>query len=411
MFKRLALIALTAACAPATSAQVCGGSFLLNTQDAVDAFNCQRVLGNLDIEYGGITNLDGLSELTQVDGYLEIYSIDATDLGGLANLERVGGSFSFSSLDVLDVDPLASLLYVGGYLNVAYNASLTNLDGLANLQSVSSEYGATAIFLEVNPSLVRCAVGLGPILTADQADPEAIDGPIYFVDNAPEGDCNSEADILAAYEALSNPSPLPITGASLAPVEGDILPAGRGAIRVLATATLDAESGQRFTIFLRLDGPGDFSRLAFRGEIKPRAGATVSQSIKLQTRASDPAGAYTLSLLAEAGSVAAPGDAAEVLATMPLTKAGAGLRVAEALSASPNPAADATTLRFAVAASTGATLVVYDALGREVARPLAGTVDGVTETRLDTSAMPAGLYIARLVVDGHAQAVRFSVAR
>ena len=52
-----------------------------------------------------------------------------------------------------------------------------------------------------------------------------------------------------------------------------------------------------------------------------------------------------------------------------------------------------------------------DALGREVARPLEGAVQGVVEASVDVSALPAGLYVARLTVGDRAETVRLSVVR
>ena len=144
---------------------------------------------------------------------------------------------------------------------------------------------------------------------------------------------------------------LPVADASLT-FPGDlVLPAGRGSVRITAGATFTGETGQRFTIFLRLDGPGGYSRIAKRGEIKPAPGGTASQSIKLSTLPEDPAGAYTVTLLIAEGSVpmSAAGEA-EVFATLAAVKlGGAGLRADEALAVYPNPASGTATLRFGVA--------------------------------------------------------------
>ena len=69
------------------------------------------------------------------------------------------------------------------------------------------------------------------------------------------------------------------------------------------------------------------------------------------------------------------------------------------------------TLSFSVAEAGEATLVVYDALGREVARLVDGAVEGLVEVSVDASALPAGLYVARLVVEGRVETSRFSVVR
>ena len=54
---------------------------------------------------------------------------------------------------------------------------------------------------------------------------------------------------------------------------------------------------------------------------------------------------------------------------------------------------------------------MYDALGREVARPVDGAVSGFVDVRLDAVALPAGLYLVRLVVGDCVETVRFSVVR
>ena len=189
------------------------------------------------------------------------------------------------------------------------------------------------------------------------------------------------------------------------------VPSATSRCSLQATGTNNGQEAQRFTVFLRLDGPDGFSAVRFRGEIKLGPGETGSNPIALRTKDSDPDGLYDAVLLVEAGSVAAPSAAAVEVDRLAFAKGSAGLRAAERLSAFPNPAAGPATLRFAVAEASEATLVVYDALGREVARPVDGTVEGVVEASVDASALPAGLYVARLVVGDRAETVRFSVVR
>ena len=185
------------------------------------------------------------------------------------------------------------------------------------------------------------------------------------------------------------------------------LPLGRSACRVDASGTFDLDQAQRYTVFLRVQETG---RIAKRGEIKPSPTGTASQSIKFSTTAADPA-SFTLELVAEAGSVAAPSGAATVIGTLAFTKGDAGLRASEGLTVFPNPATDQATLRFAVTGSQAATLAIYDALGREVARPVDGQVSGAVEASFDASALPAGLYVARLVTAQGTETVRLSVVR
>ena len=71
------------------------------------------------------------------------------------------------------------------------------------------------------------------------------------------------------------------------------------------------------------------------------------------------------------------------------------------LGARPNPATRATTLRFRLAQAAHVRMDVYDALGRRVATLADGTREpGEHELTLDGRALPAGVYLCRLAVDG-----------
>ena len=459
----------------APAAQVCEGNVTLSTPADVSAFVCTEVTGNLLISNSTITNLAGLSELTSVGGSLDIRdNAQLANVDGLSALISVGGNFlqvfnnaQLANVDglsaltsvgrilnigrndaLLDVDGLSALASVGGDLRIFSNAQLANVgglsaltsvgdelrifdnaqlanvDGLRNLASVTGQFGR-GLLVQDNAVLARCAVGLGPILTANEANSDVIgfeiDETNSFSGNGTAlaggtaaSDCNSAQSILDAFAAPPPVVTLPLADVSLTVSGGAlVLPAGRGQVRVTAGATFTGETGQRFTVFVRLDGPGGYSRIAKRGEIKPAPGGTMSQSIKFGTRPQDPAGAYTVTLLAAEGSVpmSAAGDA-EVLATLPATKlGGAGLRTTEALAVYPNPAASTATLRFGVAEAGPATLAVYDALGREVARPVDGHVEGTVEASFDASALPAGLYVARLKTPAGTETVRLTVVR
>ena len=393
-----------------------GLGLTLDDNDALVSFDglgaLASVTGPVSIGQNAVLeNVDALQGVTSFSGNVFIRNNEALQsLGGFSNLATIGGVLTLDDNDALQtLDGLGSLTAVGARIAVTNNGALENVDAFSSLASIGATLG-TSLQFEQNPVLARCAPGLRPILTADQADPGTIEGEVILENNAPGGDCNSVADILADEP----PSALPLTDVSLTPGTCPaVLPAGRASCRVLASATLTAERGQRFTVFLRLDGPEGFSRIAFRGEIKPGAGGSASQSIKLQTKKSDPAGAYTVTLVVAPGSVPAPTAAAEDLASFETDKAlpSLGLRAAQPLTAYPNPATHTATLAFATPEAAKATLVLYDALGREVARPVDGPVSGFVNAHLDASALPAGLYVARLTTADRAETVRFSVVR
>ncbi|MEM0961971.1 MAG: T9SS type A sorting domain-containing protein [Bacteroidota bacterium] len=80
--------------------------------------------------------------------------------------------------------------------------------------------------------------------------------------------------------------------------------------------------------------------------------------------------------------------------------------------AGPNPTASRTAVAVTLAEAGIARVAVTDLLGREVAvladGPLAA---GTTRLDLDASALPAGVYVARVVTGGLARTLRFTVAR
>ena len=82
------------------------------------------------------------------------------------------------------------------------------------------------------------------------------------------------------------------------------------------------------------------------------------------------------------------------------------------LRAWPNPTAGAATLAYTLDAPGEAEVVVVDLLGREVARLGGSEEAGTHRLRVETGALPAGVYVARLIVDGrlHASTV-LTVAR
>lgn len=69
--------------------------------------------------------------------------------------------------------------------------------------------------------------------------------------------------------------------------------------------------------------------------------------------------------------------------------------------ARPNPAATSTALRFDLPEPARVRLVVYDALGREVARLADGALPaGAHTARLYGERLPAGVYLVRFEADG-----------
>jgi hypothetical protein len=99
--------------------------------------------------------------------------------------------------------------------------------------------------------------------------------------------------------------------------------AGRTRCNVLVGGTSNVDDAQRFTVFLRIDGAGGESRIAFRGEIKPEAQQTIAPiPLPLKTNFSDPSGPFTVTVVVDTGSVPSPTASARDLDTITFIKAG-----------------------------------------------------------------------------------------
>ncbi len=113
------------------------------TQEQIDNFqtnnpNCTEIEGNVEIDGDDITNLNGLSVVTSIGGYLRIRDNDAlTSLTGIDNLTSIGGSVRINRNDALtSLSGLDNVDSIGGNLYIYENYTLTSLTGLDNLTSI-----------------------------------------------------------------------------------------------------------------------------------------------------------------------------------------------------------------------------------------------------------------------------------
>jgi hypothetical protein len=186
----------------------------LNNQGEMDSFQanhgpCDR-LQNLHIQGPDITNLNGLSALTTVDGELWIQdNVSLTGLGGLSALTSIVGNALIQNNAVLtNVDGLSALTSVGAELTISNNAVLSDLDGLSALQWVQS----LSVF--GNSTLANCRGLVRLIDQIDDYDPGPggsslpdVEWDADFSQNLPR--CNSVPEILvdAALTEIPNCTP------------------------------------------------------------------------------------------------------------------------------------------------------------------------------------------------------------
>ncbi|GGB87890.1 T9SS type A sorting domain-containing protein [Dyadobacter sediminis] len=129
------------------NAQNCTTDYVLSSQQSIDNFpktpDC--AVGNLKISGADITNLDGLSGITEINGYLDI-SINPllTNVNGLSGLTKVSGYIEISSNKSLtSLSGLESLTTAGNSIKLANNTVLTSISALNKLTTIKS-------FLEIS---------------------------------------------------------------------------------------------------------------------------------------------------------------------------------------------------------------------------------------------------------------------
>ncbi|GAB3888943.1 beta strand repeat-containing protein [Spirosoma agri] len=137
-------------------AQCPSADITLSTQAQVNAFppGCTNFANKLTISGADIANLNGLRNLTSVDGTLQISNnAQLTNLTGLGNLQRVGYDFQINSNPTLtSIAALTALTSVDNNLQISNDPQLTNLTGLNNLQRVGGD-----LRLESNQALTSIA--------------------------------------------------------------------------------------------------------------------------------------------------------------------------------------------------------------------------------------------------------------
>jgi len=76
-----------------------------------------------------------------LDSLIVANSTDITNLEGLANLNSVGGDlYIYDNASLTNLGGLANLTSVGDELYIGINTALANIDGLANLTSVGGAF-------------------------------------------------------------------------------------------------------------------------------------------------------------------------------------------------------------------------------------------------------------------------------
>ncbi len=123
--------------------QDCPYEIHFTTQSQIDSFqirypNCTEIDGHIHI--GGsddITNLNGLSQITSIGGWLRIeFNVALTNLSGLEGITTANWLHINNNGSLLDLTGLNNLTSLEGWVVLYANQNLTSLNGLNSLTSI-----------------------------------------------------------------------------------------------------------------------------------------------------------------------------------------------------------------------------------------------------------------------------------
>ena len=411
MLRFFPLAVLLAVAAPAR-AQTCGGYIYLTSQAQVNAFDCAEITSVLQIGVSGmgtsdITDLSPLRSLKRVasTGLFELTNNGhLTSLDGLDSLESVGtfriwGNASLrdlkpienarveQELSIWDNESLESLNFLpringpDASLSIVRNASLTNLNGLAEIDTL----GVLTLWWNDALTDVSALRSLEWLAYLDVRGNEALTSFGHLPDLTflwrlvldrtflQDVDFAYGVERMAEISVTYNDSLLNVDGF------GDVVSVQQY-IGVEYNRNLSNCSCGLYDLVNApgLSGPDIFVDGNALGCETAESIAPPAAGVCPSPTTTEPAGA----------------------ATMP-----------PVLIAYPNPGVGPMTLRLQTPPATHTRLSIYDLLGREVAVLLDGPASGVVERRLDAP-LPAGVYVARLVTEGgREESVRFTVVR
>ena len=332
-----------------------------------------------------------------------------TSTGDLRRVDNSKSTFRYSNLNNLQYAACSS--WPGGYLNPQGSAHANGMIWSGSLWDLRTQIGKT----KTDKLVIKAFFALGPHPTFLQARDAMINA---------DNNTNAGANVCAIRKAFADRGigtvcPTPPAAPTNLVITND------GASGQSPQLTWNASSGATsYNVYRCLDnplistdcnGPSAFTKIGSSG------GATSYTDNGVQMRSSCSSGGtyykgarYFVKAVNAAGESGASNEDA-TCSNQAANKQGVALAAQEgaleavpteyALEAAyPNPFNPTTEIRFALPEAADVRLVVYDALGREVARLVDGPVGaGYRHATFDASGLPSGMYLYRLEAKGAAE--------
>ncbi|WP_412060685.1 T9SS type A sorting domain-containing protein [Rubrivirga sp. IMCC45206] len=332
------------------------------------------------------------------------------DCGGIppTPTEQIGATFTSQWVVVLNVDEAGAVSPIGDARSAGVGATVTVEGTVSRAQGdfvyLQDETGGLTLRQTDENSQFFMDVASGAIAPGTTI---ALTGTLSEFN----GLLQINNDDLAEYEITGTgdaPAPQVVTLDELA-TNGE---AYEGELVQVVGVTIDGDGDTVFgdrTSYDIEDGSGAMGAVTLRipnaddteidGQAIPTGSVTLTGVVG-QFSSTDPAAGYQIFAIQDGdiGMVTAIGEDPEGRLAL------GGLL--------PNPSAQEATVTISLASAGRATLVVYDVLGREVARVLdRDLVAGDLVVRVDVSALDAGTYLARLTANGGTAVRPFTVVR
>ncbi|ALW85511.1 hypothetical protein AUC43_10655 [Hymenobacter sedentarius] len=362
--------------------------------------------------------IDRPATLPAVSGQL-VYALAGTNLltfdtaqpGLIRTSVGITGVDAAQTLVGMDIRPATNSLYALGYNATAQTYQLYTLNSLTgaavavNTAPVALALGTGKVGFDFNPTVDRIRVTSGnrTNVRLNPADGTiaATDTPLAYATT----DANSAATPNIGAVAYTN-SVAGATAAATTLYNYDLSlnilttqnPPNNGTLNTVGATGITANATTP-NVDLDIYSPAAGTNTAYLVANTGTSANTSLYTVNLTTGATTLVGAI--------GNGIAARDIAVAAGTGVTTAARERTDLASGFSLYPNPANGSARLTFALARAGRVELAVYDAAGRRVATQVSAVLPRGTQTLLlQTGNLKAGLYMARLVVDGQLAAAR-----
>lgn len=152
-------------------------NWYFSSQEEIDQFPINyptytSLMGDVKIEGPDITNLDSLTQITEIEGELQIINCDTLiSVTGLSNLQSIGGIYFHRNRRLKTIDCFSNITLIPGRLSLELNDSLTDLSSFQNITEVQNGFRfSSCILIENLDDFTKLTkVGTSLIITSNPA--------------------------------------------------------------------------------------------------------------------------------------------------------------------------------------------------------------------------------------------------